>query len=79
MSRQILELPATELGSSILDRLVNKPNAGETVLVTVEVKSVIDRSNQTTLSDFRGAAKGTYRTPEEAVSLVRNLRDEWQH
>jgi hypothetical protein len=45
------------------------------VRVTVETANS-DREKP--LAAFVGSAKGCYATPEEAVSAVRSLRDEWE-
>ena len=78
MNPQILEIPAKELDSSILDRLKEKPDAEDTVLLTVAVK-LKSQSKPTSLARFRGRGKGGYSTPAEAVNSIRELRDEWPH
>lgn len=45
------------------------------VRVTVETANT-DRGKP--LASFVGSARGCYATPEDAVSAIRSLRDEWE-
>lgn len=48
----------------------------ETVKITVE--SIETPKVRRPLSDYVGAGKGIYATPEEALKAIRSLRDEWE-
>ena len=50
-------------------------DAAMRVRVTVEPEP--DIPNPLPLRQLMGSAKGAYATPEEAVSFIRALRDEW--
>ncbi len=58
------------------DDLRRQIGAVETVKVTVE--SVETPKARRPLSDYVGAGKGLYATPEEALKAIRSLRDEWE-
>ena len=45
------------------------------VRVTVEAAGTVEKKP---LTSFVGSAAGCYATPEDAVSAVRSLRDEWE-
>lgn len=49
--------------------------AGQKVRVTVEAE---ERNELPPLHELMGSAKGLFATPEEAVTFIRELRDEWE-
>jgi len=51
--------------------------SGDLVRVTVESETESVTPPYRSLSDFVGAGRGLYSTPEEATDFIRNLRDEW--
>jgi len=59
------------------DELRRGIEAGQVVRVTVEEESESMAPPYRSLSDFVGAGRGLYATPEEATDFIRKLRDEW--